>query len=296
MLLASLERTLCAQPAARPKSEKIDFTPTYLIDLVVSQDRLRDSDPNRHRSDYIHVSSLVEFCARRHVLSVKDQILNLKLPRSPDRVVWAMGKAAEHHVRRQIIERLNYRDIVGNWSCPCKELLYAGFHVPHRTCIRCGSAATNYNEFDLYDDDAKIVGHPDLILYVERKLMLVEIKSMNKTDFVKLEKPVADHVFQVGCYHRMLVQRGKVPVLPTSALLYVCKDFQWGKSPYKEFHEDMTSDYWRHIIQIAWDKAYQVKAALKKGTMPPRLTACTSANTTTAKACIACTNCFSRRS
>lgn len=298
-LLRNMEgRLRRKQPAVRlPKIELPPFGKDYVKGLVYAEDDKIDdsrSSPDDPYRDYVHVSSLLKFCARRHVLAIKDEVNLVRQPKGQDRVLWAMGKAAEHHIRTQIINHYNYEGIVGRWSCPCRQLSYAGFHDKLRVCSRCKSFATVYNEFTLTDEEYKIVGNPDLNFFPDKLLTVLEAKSMKKDQFNELESPLPDHIFQVGAYHRMWVRRGTVEVRDESVIIYVVKEWGYRGSPYKEFHINTTKEPWNGILDIAWANAAQAKKALLTKQLPPRIAACPNCNTTTAKNCPCVVNCFSR--
>lgn len=282
-------------PPGKSEPPTIKFTDSFLSTLVITQDNIAEKDYIRDRKGYIHVTDLLRFCARRQVLCVRDKIQQLKVPRCADRVLWEMGKAAERHVRTQIIKAMNYRNIVGNWGCFCGGLEYGGFFVADRVCARCNSPAIIYHEFTLADDDARIIGHPDLMFYYDNAMLVVEIKSMNKDDFKALSEPSPNHIFQGGSYRRLLLQRQTVPVHREIAVLYVCKDYIFKGVPYKEYYPEPTKGQWPNVLDIAWKHAYDVKHALAEGIIPPRIEACPSSESTTAKNCVACTNCFARK-
>ena len=245
-------------------------------------------EQSRIASDYIHVSSLLNFCPRRLWLALNDNQNVIEVPRSADRVVWAMGRAAEHHVRTQIIHALNFEQAYGRWTCKCEQSIQTGHFPKNITCLTCNGPLDRYIELSLFDHELRIVGNPDLILIIiGGKATIVEIKSINKREFDELKTPKASHVFQGTAYHRLF--RGSFELEDAIAIIYVCKDYTF-KSPYKEF--SVPYQQLDNIVERAFD---EVRLFRETQSLPQRLEVCSSMQTSTAKNCALCVNCFSRR-
>jgi len=280
-------QTVTAGVAAIP-----EMTSGFLTSILHAQDA--EIDATRIGSDYIHVSSLLEFCPRRHVVAVRDEINIYESTRSCDRVLWAIGKGIEAHVRKQLLARFQNIGCVGEWSCPCKRVKYEGMFNPNAICVRCGHVATHYDEFTLIDHEAKVAGHPDFIFMASGRLHVLEIKSMNKKDFDLLTKAVPNHIFQASSYRKMLAARGTVPVDPHVIILYVCKDYSFKGSPYHEFSIDATSPEVTNSLDLAWQNARIAKQALEGSQLPTKHPSCLTPSSPMARGCAACVNCFSR--
>ena len=289
------------QAAAAPVTQLVD-SPTMLEDLLRGMDVIQDS--RDRKGNYAHVSDLVhDFCPRRSVLMVRHDLESKRAIRSADRVLWALGRGIEAHVRNTLIRSLNYSGIVGNWSCPCGALRSLGFH-DSRNCSRCGSIMTTYDEVDLEDGDALVTGHPDLLFTVRRGLQVLEIKSLKQRaaagpgdfcfeNFAKGQQASPDHVLQAASYRRMLLKAPTTPISPVVSIIYVSKDYQFVGSPYKEFHINVDSPVIDNSLDSIWAQAVARRDNLAAKTIPARLPACIAPSVPMAKKCEACASCFS---
>ena len=301
----SLLQNLAARvrrPVGNPDEEQNQdvYSDTYLMDKVMNM----DSQPQTSRvgGEYLHVSSLISMCVRKHVLAYVSKAERTEVVKPSMRIVWALGRAAENHVRTQFIDAMNYEGIVGMWKCSCGHLKVQGLYNDTLKCPKCSKKAKKYNEASVFDHEYRIVGSPDL-LYIRpdnKKIMVVECKSINKKDFDLLTRPKMDHILQAACYNRLLEKEG-VDVDKTVTILYVCKDFSFTGSPYKEFRVPVnTADVSFSVIEM-WSKARQFAEQKKNHdekelvTYPNRLPMCSSRDSTFAKDCSFCGMCFSVR-
>ena len=283
---------LVRQPPRGAEPVLPSFGPGFVKQLIEGQDGITDS---RALDGYIHVSRLSELCPRRHVLIHKDGLAKEASPHPTARVCWAMGRATETHVRAQLIAAMGRSIVVGKWSCVCGSLVYEGSHRLSLVCPRCRQPATIYGELDVIDGPHGIAGHPDFLFWLMRRLVIMEIKSINKKDFVALTGPEADHAFQIGSYHKMLVARGDMRIAPVGIIVYVSKEYDPRFSPYKEFHIKFSEEEWlQNSLSMAWDKAAAAQAGMNSDQLPPRLPACINPAAPEAKKCCACVSCFSR--
>jgi hypothetical protein len=276
-------RNRAQRPAAAPA-----LSEGYITRMVEEADAQPDS--SRVREGYIHVSSLLSFCPRLYRLAAVDDIPIVNLPRAGDRIVWALGRAAEKHVRDAVLAHVGLGNVYGVWRCNCGMVAYEGLHRELR-CTHCATPANNFGELPVFDHELRISGSPDIQLHDAGSRRIVEIKSINKREFEELERPKPDHVFQASFYVDLLRVMGE-PVHEELAIFYVCKDYTF-RSPYREFHVgagDMA-------MQIAAAKASvaQLRACEMGGALPPKLPVCSSAATPTARKCVACASCFGRR-
>lgn len=271
------------RPAARTATEAQTFGDGWLTSILSSQDR--QAEEKRMGQAYTHVTSLIDFCPRAATLAAETG-QPLQSTSSGIRIVWKIGRAVEAHVREQFF--LAHRELMfGHWKCACGSLTYTGGHR-QSVCPTCKTPADIYGEYTLHDHNAMITGSPDLLIRHEGKLRIVEIKSINKEGFAKLNKPQADHVFQINHYARMLGREAH----STNIILYVKKDFDF-KSPYKEFHVPITAQ--AAGIRNSLEQQREALAARSAGRLPPRLCACVSPTSPTAKACGMVVACFNRR-
>jgi hypothetical protein len=272
-----------------------EYSDTYFIDNVMSE----DSKPEAARvgGEYLHVSSLIGMCLRKHVLAYSTKVERSNSVGSGMRIVWALGRAAEAHVRGQFVEAMNHQSILGVWKCKCGHLKVNGLYDDTLKCPKCDKKAKQYTEYALFDHEFKIVGSPDMV-YVRpdnNKIMVVECKSINKKDYDELTKPKTDHVHQAVAYNELLRKQGG-DVDDSVTIVYVCKDFSF-KGPYKEFRvartkqiNDDIDSMWRNAKEYA-DECARIKEG-KKPSYPKRLKSCVDNESTTAKSCDFCGICF----
>lgn len=281
---------------------KAALAPDALVKLIVSRDRLPDP-PRIHPKGYIHVSSLVRGdCPRAMSLQRRFNAFSATNVNGATRIMWKLGRAAEVHVRTQLIASLPASQVFGQWKCPCGKREREGLGSDDNKCNRCGFPATEYVELDLADDTNYVTGHPDFILILDGQFFPVEIKSLGnsksanerKEGFDSIVKPFTNHVLQVSCYHKMLdpvAKRLGMPMGASALILYVSKDFNGFKSPfpYKEYHVNPFAH--KPIIQAMFKDARASYLGVN-GTPPPRLNACSSAGTKCALACNMAVRCF----
>jgi hypothetical protein len=286
-----------AAPSVVPQGGINPNAEDYFVRTIMSM----DSSPEEVRSgsEYIHVSTLIDYCARREALAFTNRMMGVgkrtKRAMAGERIIWAMGRAVEAHVRTQFIEGTQRKGIIGSWSCKCGQQTNVGY-FRKTPCSRCGDEATIYGEKTLRDDDLKIAGNPDLLYDMPNgNVRVVEIKSMAVTQFKELNSPLPFHVLQAACYQRLLEVNGHTPD-PELTVFYACKDFQ--PKPYKEYHvviDDALSARIDDLFELARVRAEWIES--KKGggqvSIPERLAPCSSANTTRAKGCSECISCFS---
>lgn len=300
MLLLNLERKL-KKARVEASKEQIELPSTHSDDYVSKRVLEVDSIPELTRvgKQYTHVSALIGICPRRHILAHVNKLERMNPVNASMRLVWALGRAAEHHVRTQFIEAMQRRTILGTWVCKCGFLKKEGLYEDVPSCPRCRTKPTNYKECPLFDHHARITGSPDM-LYLRldtNKIRVVECKSIKKDDFEKLTKPKADHILQGMAYNELLRING-LPQDDSITVIYVCKDYQFS-SPYKEFQIKRDANHDAQI-QRMWESANQIAACIRdvsddfEPIVPDRLQTCSSDSSLTAKNCDCVGLCFSR--
>lgn len=261
--------------------------------------RLMDTAPEASRagSEFIHVSSLVggQWCPRAFLLTQRMGIHNQSV-QGQMRVVWVLGRAAEHHVRSQFILAHGRHRVIGRWSCVCGETVIDGRGNHTKLCPRCGKDLNVYLELTLNDPASGIVGNADLIFDgADGWIEVVEIKSIKKDDFEKLTGPTPTHSLQCMSYVRLL--KASMPgVKVRGRVLYVAKDYVSPKtSPYKEYAlpNSGPTETTGPVLDALFESAKDTQAHKKARTYPARLSVCASPHSTRAKNCIACNLCFS---
>ena len=206
------------------------------------------------------------------------------------KIVWALGRAAESHVRKSLIDALGKHKFYGKWSCKCGSTTHKGTYSKVH-CNSCNSHTNIYNEFTILDDGYLISGNPDLIFIDDNTMTIIEIKSINKKDFDKLEAPVMNHAIQSSRYVYLLRRLG-FKVNTESKVIYVCKDYLFGV-PYKEYSIDTSLPRYKlpfdeEIEQLLKFNSYRTTNEI------PKRELCNSALSPMAKKCPSCNSCFSR--
>ena len=286
-----------------------EFKEGFLSNLVTRCDNYPEQE--RVTSDYIHVSSMVDWCPRKFALQAlgKDTMPNVvgKNVTGAHRVVWALGRAAEKHVRDSIIRAVQYRGVFGNWKCLCEKTENPGFYNERMTCQWCKSKVRFYHEFTLFDDEHRVSGNPDLLLVRRKRIYPVEIKSITnstsanamKRGFDTLERPFGDHTFQVDCYHYMLERNfdfdDSIQAGDRCMVLYVNKEFKWG-SPYKEYWMRAVEPHRKQLVRREFAKAKSTYNAIHGHAPLPERKLCNSITCDRAKKCPVAQQCFARKS
>ena len=275
-------------------SDNVDDVDSSYVSKCV---RLMDSAPEKSRagSERIHISTLIgkDWCPRAHLINSQysQQHFENVLPQM--RIVWALGRAAEHHVRTQFIKAHGKHRVVGNWRCYCGATSIEGAGSESAGCTSCGKEVDAYNELVLHDPETEIIGSPDIVFVMpDGSYEVVEIKSIKKDGFVLLKAPNFDHVMQ--CFGYVEFLRRTTGKTVNGRILYVAKDFVAPReSPYKEYP---IKSYEKQAMQIFADLRQGVvsmKANKDQNTLPERLALCSSPASKRAKGCVACTLCFS---
>lgn len=240
------------------------LAPDFLKSMCESQDQTPEFSRLSEETDYLHVSALTNFCARQYALA---RLYGVVIKESPIigsmRIIWRMGLALEDHVVRNLSAQHEGRVLEG---------------------------------FKVQDEDCKVSGRPDVVLLLHEDTGLpVEIKSMNARDFGKLNRPLGDHVTQVGLYHWLLSrnplvhtktgEKVDVRLVDEVAIMYVAKDAVKG-SPYKEFHVSVRDKTLQTNVRLAIEGAKELQDHLAAGRIPRRRDAiCDSPGCTRSKSC-----------
>ena len=273
------------------------------LNYIITKVRSMDSKPEAVRggAGYIHGSSLIGMCPRRHCLSILSGA-GSKVPRACDRLLWAIGRAVEAHIRGQFIEAVQRAGVIGEWRCKCGGLSSEGLFVRRTKCKTCQGTAQRYGELTLLDHDARIAGNPDL-MYLRpdnHKVRTAEIKSINKKEFDALTAPKVDHVFQALIYRRLAILN-LMDVDDTISIIYGCKDYAFRGIPYHEFYVTSTPEHDAALDRM-WANARLVRDFVNarkanpesSPPLPARLALCPHPNTVTAKDCDQCHACHAR--
>ena len=148
----------------------------YIKPAVRSNDRTPETA--RLGGGYVHLSSLLDPCARAHVLATRmGGDVNRRPPSSGNVLLWALGRAAENHVVTSYLDATGREKAFGGWVCNCGSSVYSGLFNPDTApCQTCGARPTNYQQLTLVDDDLEVIGNPDLMTLEPNGLLITEIK------------------------------------------------------------------------------------------------------------------------
>lgn len=291
---ATIENT-ATSPVSRPVCSSLEEG--YVTSIIESFDT--EHVENRVTDDYIHVSALRDICPRQYALLAQQDSPTYRRVGSNDKVVWALGRAAENHVRNSFIQGINYEGVYGAWTCRCNKDRYEGEIQRGRVCPICDTETNRYQELAFFDNDNHVVGNPDLLIKYGNSYHIVEVKSVkggkstNKSyeGFDDLTSPMGDHVFQAAMYHYLL-KKNHIPVSDTVIVLYVSKGYSFRNSPFKEYHVDVNSPAYAESVRYGVNAARQIFSFLKYGgELPPRVL-CSEVSDTRAKQCSVVGRCF----
>jgi hypothetical protein len=289
--------TLLRNLTSRAMTSRADVTPVqptpglaenFLKERIDARDRAPDRSRVGGTDGYAHVSSLVAACARREILApLLTEEARAQTLTGGHRLMWAYGRTAEKHIRDQFIS--THHDVYGQWECSCGAAQHVGIRADG-LCTTCGTGLYNYREQPVRDERRRIVGNPDMPFMLGGKMVVTEIKSMNKEQWNNLTSPLGDHIAQAATYRSIFKTNG-FAVHDEVIIFYAVKEFKYG-SPYKEFHVDCTSTTVESIVAGINAAAEEIVAHREAGTRPPR-TVCASSTSTLAKNCPAVGLCFS---
>lgn len=228
----------------------------------------------------LHASQLtdnqVPFCAREAVI--------LDLSKKPPRdryistamqVAFDQGKSLHEYVRSEWL-----RDVaVGDWRCQkCGTMVRFSPHP--KQCSKCGMDDYEYIEPIFVSQTTGVSGSMDTFInFALPKLVLTEIKTIDKDQFKALKAPLAEHRLRTILYLFLIrdsLRQERHKVDPMRAkILYVSKGFgakgEDGKiSPFREFdvtyNEDSILPYIEKALSVHAFR--QKKAGVPKGICP----------------------------
>ncbi len=267
--------------------------------LVTTQDRIPET--SREGTERVHISALLgDWCARRHAIHYRhpESMQQQESPSPADRLLWAIGKAVEKHIRTQLIISKGPEKCLGHWHCPCPvKTTRVGFGMTKPpVCPGCCSPLNIYAELHLLPDAWPVTGSSDFIYSYGRKVLeVVEIKSKKLKDFEELTEPEANHVLQASGYRALLVKACPpgFTVSPRVRVMYGAKDYpRPGALVYKDFVRPFREDVPPSLDRVEADLGAILRGDTK-ARLPARLTACSSSGVPRARKCSACALCFS---
>tara|TARA_R110000803_G_scaffold149256_2_gene214679 strand:- start:53 stop:901 length:849 start_codon:yes stop_codon:yes gene_type:complete len=251
--------------------------------------RSQDAQPDETRvgQDYLHVSALLGgFCARREWLKRNVGYQHNNQVSGGMRIVWALGRAAETHVRDQLLKTMR-GNAWGRWGCThCDAIDGARMYRANTGhSDLCEGTLDVYHEPQLIDERNKITGSTDFVWQHRGKLNIIEIKSMNKKEFDTMTRVKGDHMNQAEVYRYLLVKNGHQ--VDRADVIVVAKDFVFG-SPYKVYASDKNPDARPRVSLLIEDAA---RDAMQED-MPNKLPQCSARDSSRARGCEACSLCF----
>lgn len=230
-----------------------DMLPKEGLKLHVHR-KLAGMDPARDLSR-IHASDLTseerDYCPREFALA---QLFDLSLPSrfvgTSLRYTFDMGRMLEHKLQNEYAADI----AVGHWSCiHCGDISVFGYRPG--SCHICKRSNFHYMESRFTSLECGASGGVDLLIRLpsEKKLRLVEIKTMVKDEFKILMAPLSEHRLRTSLYLR-LVEESDSPFksmvnMQEGLLFYMVKGFGCSDkslidfaikdapfSPFKEFY------------------------------------------------------------
>lgn len=196
--------------------------------------------------------------------------------------------------------RLNYlREYMwGHWHCICtpsSSFIYGPNLYPNNPdktqyyCENCHCAGLwQYKEYVFFCKELGLECSVDALLRYDKKLYVLEIKSMNENDFKKLDRPLFHHAERTNIYLNCL-KYSKISVEDTAFVLYCAKSsgiwtengvfpFQIFEVPYKNIEKEIKQ------------KTQSFYEALETKVLPQRI--CETMDDKPAKSCPFVFECF----
>lgn len=191
--------------------------------------------------DTIHASELfkdLEFCPRESafydigLVKPKNNFIGTSM-----QITYAIGHDTERRIRNSWLR--NY--VVGYWKCGvCGSVYYKWGKVPKVKCPSCGwGHQWVYEEVRVLDPETGVSGGIDAFVDTgERKLRLLELKTMDKDQFKKLIAPLAEHRYRTALYlwlveHSNLPEKERINQMQ-AFIIYMSKSFGFKDMTMKE--------------------------------------------------------------
>ncbi len=246
-------------------------------------------------TEYLHVSDLISRCIRKIAL-----VEQTKMQRQPQRLslmdllTFAVGDTIHDVAKARAVVGAPSK-VWGNWSCKCETTktttpcLFSEVDTSLR-CPACKGALTTYTEVPIRDEELKIVGTPDLLMYLPDfdALYINELKSIAHAQFEELVRPKPEHVIQI-LFYWYLMRKAGYRVTNRVSLFYVTKGYKFTGEPYLEFSIDAESQVGR--LDTYLELARELKQFRVTGELPAR-TMCASDRAPEARKCEVCNHCF----
>lgn len=288
----------------------------FFISTVVKADKKREG--YRFNWDNTNVSDLMHQCPKFYTLILEqpEENRDFKFVNSSDRILWALGRAAETHVRAQYAAAKNYQGIFGVWHHPNNETVESKTGLLEQSDLLSFGGEPLYKEYRVTNSQYELTGSPDFLPEIpmqipgtkENYLMVYEFKSIKgkATDTAKekgfddLEEAKPDHCYQPSLYARLAQQdsllAGKVYPWKVG-VVYVRKEYMFEREdiiPYKEFHVDTQDSVISSHVDGLLEVASAIKHYRKTRIHPDAHKLCQSVYSKHAKKCPLANKCFSQ--
>jgi hypothetical protein len=278
-------------------SEKHHFIPNgaHIASRLSTYDKRPEA--SRLYNDWFNVSSLVYGdCVRAKLLASNSSSKGVNFVKPADRLLWAIGKAVEAHIRQNLLDLHGLSAFYGEWHCACGAIHYDGYGDKGRQCPSCLTKPHRYSEHLILNHDYMLTGSPDMLVDHCGKLTVLEIKSIKvggssgAPEFNSLEAPIRQHSLQALVYRKLLELAG-IPVTDEVVIIYGAKDYVM-KNPYKPFDIDATDRFNVRAVDQLLEVAKYYADSKREGSLVDRLPVCSSSGSTRAKNCPMCQQCF----
>lgn len=213
-------------------------------DVLASKVIRVGAEPEVNKIGYPRASSLYSACMRKHVLGTKFEKEEKQWGGVKTRLIFGFGKAV--HFWLQNTGDLFGDDRIGWWKCQsCGVIMYFG-KPPKARCKNCGASpkAAVYVEHSMrLKRPYFVTGHPDLFVSRDNGICVLEIKTLNGEEFVKLAGPIVEHEMQVVTYVWGLSKDKSLPIKindQVGYILYISKKHLAKELPLKMFAVKIT--------------------------------------------------------
>src|SRR6476620_1223887 len=100
----------------------------FVKDILDKSDKAPEKSRAGTYKEHVHVSSLAyNFCPRQYAIAIKEKLSLYESLTGGHRVTFALGRAAEKHVRDGFIESYGRQNVYAKWECECGNSYREGF-------------------------------------------------------------------------------------------------------------------------------------------------------------------------
>ena len=295
-----------------------------LINYIVAEDRGENTQRLKDvlAGGLVHATHLPKICPRQIAIMRKMGITEPSatyedMVDSNSQLIWATGRAFEKHLRDQLIAspKIDNDAMIGEFVCDCgvsKEIhSYDGTKEiigNIDNCELCDTSAINYRELGIFVDDKHTVLSPDLPYFnKQRKIVVIEMKSIKGETFKKLKDAQKPHIQQALMYHAAGKMNG-YDMADYVIILYASKGWVNPRDqlPYKQFTIPVKEEKAVVASNVKLFELGEIIGAIDSGGKvdekydhgdgyPSPVTDCTSIGCSRAKSCQVNSICFTLR-